>query len=61
MVETSRMLRNLLLICGILSSLLYVSTDTLAGTLWKGYSFTHQAVSELSGIGAPTRFISYGK
>jgi hypothetical protein len=55
MVETARMLRNLLLICGILSSLLYVGTDILAGTLWEGYSFTSQAVSELSAIGAPTR------
>ncbi len=55
MVETARMLRNLLLICGILSSLLYVGTDILAGTLWEGYSFTDQAVSELSAIGAPTR------
>jgi len=55
MVETARMLRNLLPICGILSSLLYVGTDILAGMLWDGYSFTHQAVSELSAIGAPTR------
>ncbi|MDH5439194.1 MAG: DUF998 domain-containing protein [Candidatus Bathyarchaeota archaeon] len=55
MVETARMLRNLLLICGILSSLLYVGTDILAGTLWEGYSFTSQAISELSAIGAPTR------
>jgi len=55
MVETARMLRNLLLICGILSSLLWVGTDILAGLLWEGYSFTHQAVSELSAIGAPTR------
>jgi hypothetical membrane protein len=54
-VETARMARNLLLICGILSSLLYVGTDILAGMLWEGYSFTHQAVSELSAIGAPTR------
>jgi len=49
------MLRKLLLFCGILSSLLYVAADTLAGTLWEGYSFTNQAVSELSAIGAPTR------
>jgi len=45
---------KLLLSC-ILSSLLYVITDILAGLLWEGYSFTHQAVSELSAIGAPTR------
>jgi hypothetical membrane protein len=55
MVETASMLRNILLICGILSSLLWVATDTLAGMLWEGYSFTDQAVSELSAIGAPTR------
>ncbi|MDH5439350.1 MAG: DUF998 domain-containing protein [Candidatus Bathyarchaeota archaeon] len=55
MVETKGRLRNPLLICGILSSLLWVGTDILAGTLWNGYSFTHQAISELSGIGAPTR------
>jgi hypothetical protein len=55
MVETGRMLRNLLLICGILSSLLYVGTDILGGMLWEGYSFTSQFVSELSAIGAPSR------
>ena len=55
MVETARKLRNLLLICGILSSLLYVGTDILAGMLWEGYSVINQAISELSAIGAPTR------
>jgi uncharacterized protein DUF998 len=48
------MVRKVLLICGILSSLLYVGTDILAGTLYAGYSFTSQAVSELFAIGAPT-------
>jgi hypothetical protein len=28
-------------ICGILSSLLYVSTDILAGMMWEGYSFAY--------------------
>jgi len=55
MIETAGILQKALLTCGILSSLLYVGTDILAGTLWEGYSFTHQAVSELSAIGAPTR------
>ncbi len=54
MVATTRRLRNLLLVCGILSSLLYVGTDILAGTLYAGYSFTSQAISELFAIGAPT-------
>lgn len=52
---TSSTLLKVLLICGILASLIYVATDILAGMLWEGYSFTSQAISELSAIGAPTR------
>jgi hypothetical membrane protein len=48
------MIRKLLLICGILSPLVYVGTDTLAGMLYAGFSFTSQAISELFAIGAPT-------
>ena len=44
-----------LLLCGILSSLLYIGTDIIASCLYKGYSFSSQQVSELSAIGAPTR------
>jgi hypothetical protein len=44
-----------LLICGVLSSLLYTYTDILLGLSWPGYSFSSQAISELSAIGAPTR------
>lgn len=51
----NRFVRKVLLICGILSSLLYVGTDILAGMQWEGYSYTSQAVSELMAIGAPTR------
>lgn len=47
-------LRTTLLLSGILASALYVGTDLLAGTLYPGYSFTDQAVSELFAIGAPT-------
>jgi hypothetical protein len=46
---------KVLLLCGILSSLLYVGMDILCSTLWAGYSYTSQAISELSAIGAPTR------
>jgi hypothetical protein len=49
------MLRKLLLVCGILSALLYVATVELAATRWPGYSAASQTVSELIGIGAPTR------
>jgi hypothetical protein len=49
------LVRKVLLICGLLAPLLYVGSDILAGMSWEGYSFTSQAVSELRGIGAPTR------
>lgn len=52
-VGTASKLRKLLLICGIASSLLYFSMDIVAGLLTEGYSFTSQAISELSAIGAP--------
>lgn len=44
-----------LLICGIVSSLLYIGTDILLSLRYEGYSYINQAVSELSAIGAPTR------
>lgn len=53
--QTLKIVRKILLICGILSSLLYVVTDILAAIQWEGYSYTSQAVSELQAIGAPTR------
>jgi Protein of unknown function (DUF998) len=49
------MVRKLLLVCGILSSLLYVATVVLAAMRWEGYSSTSQTVSELIAIDAPTR------
>ena len=52
-IGTAGKLRKVLLICGIVSSLLYFSMDIVAGLLTEGYSFTTQAISELSAIGAP--------
>lgn len=48
-------MRKIMLICGILSSLLYIATDVLAATLWEDYSPVSQTVSELIAINAPTR------
>ena len=49
-------LQKILLICGILSSILYIGTDIIASMfLYPGYSYTSQQVSELSAIGAPTK------
>ncbi len=49
------MIRKCLLVCGVLSSLLYVATDALGAMRWEGYRYVSQTVSELSAIGAPTR------
>jgi hypothetical protein len=43
-----------LLFCGIIAVPLYAATDIIAGTLYPGYSFTDQAVSELFAICAST-------
>ena len=49
------MLRRILLLSGVLSSLLYVGTDMLAAIFYPGYhSFTSRAISELMASGAPT-------
>jgi hypothetical membrane protein len=48
---------KILLICGILSTILYVSADIICAMFYPGYSYTAQAISELSAIGAPTAFL----
>jgi hypothetical protein len=47
--------RSILLVCGALSSLLYVLLDVVCTWSWDAYRFAGQTVSELSAIGAPTR------
>jgi hypothetical protein len=50
------MLRKTLLVCGILSSLLYVAIDALAALRYPAYhSYLSQAISELGAVGAPTK------
>jgi hypothetical protein len=49
------MMKKLLLVCGILAPLIYMASDIIAAFSWHGYSYTDQAISELSAIGAPTR------
>ena len=44
-----------LLICGILSPVLYAIADVVAGLQLEGYSFRDQTISELGAIGAPSR------
>jgi CubicO group peptidase (beta-lactamase class C family)/hypothetical membrane protein len=46
--------RTSLLLCGVLSSLVYVATDVLGGLRYPGYSFASRAISELAAVGAPS-------
>jgi hypothetical protein len=48
-------LRAALLVCGILSALLYAAMVAFVAMRWEGYSSASQTISELSAIGAPTR------
>jgi Protein of unknown function (DUF998) len=50
-----RMLRKILLGCGIVSSVLYVVSDVIGALRYPGYSYTDQEFSELTAEGAPTR------
>lgn len=50
-----KMLRKVLLLCGILSSVLYVAADVLASWRYEGYSYADQTYSEIMATGAPTR------
>ena len=47
--------RRFPLICGILSSVLYVAMNIIAAVIYKGYDPISQTVSELSAIDTPTR------
>ncbi len=49
------MAQKIFLVCGILSSLLYVAMNVFVAMQWQDYSSASQTVSELSAIGAPTR------
>jgi uncharacterized protein DUF998 len=48
-------LRKSLLICGVLSSLLYLLMNIIVPLEWPAYSSASQTISELSAVGAPTR------
>ena len=54
-VRNGSIRQQILLACGILSSLLYVATDIAGGLRYEGYSFWSQAISELAAVGAPSQ------
>jgi hypothetical protein len=54
-LQTQRVVRKVLLICGIISSLLYIAMNVFIPMRWEGYSSASRTISELSAIDAPTR------
>jgi hypothetical membrane protein len=46
--------QQLLLVCGVVSSAVYLAADLVCVATYPGYSFRNQVISELSAIGAPT-------
>jgi hypothetical protein len=55
LLQDFQVMKRILLICGILSSLLYVIMNIFVPLGFEGYSYAAHTVSELSAIGAPTR------
>jgi hypothetical protein len=55
MTAHKRLATRIALICGIVSSLLYIAMTVFVAKQWDGYSSASQTISELSAIGAPTR------
>ena len=55
--SSEKILHKLLLSCGILSSLWYVSINIIVPMQDPDYNVASQTVSELSAIGAPTKFL----
>ena len=49
--------RKALLLCGLVSSLLYAAMTAFIPMLWDGYSSFSQTISELSAVDAPTRSV----
>jgi hypothetical protein len=54
-VRSGTKLQAVLLVCGVLSSLLYAAMLVVVPMQWAEYSSVSQTVSELSALGAPTR------
>lgn len=47
--------QRVLLLCGIVSPVMYAVADAIAGISWAEYSFRDHTISELGAIGAPTQ------
>ena len=50
-----RTAKKSLLLTGVAAVVVYAIGDVLSGLLYDGYSYLHQAISELSAFGSPVR------
>ncbi len=56
LITRRSIVRKVLLICGIVSSLFYGAMDVIGGARWQGhYNWISQEFSRLSSVGAPSR------
>ena len=51
------MARRALIVCGIVSTLFYFTIDVFGALSYPGYDYAAQTISEMSAVGAPTRFL----
>src|ERR1700744_6140387 len=56
-LRVAKVVRNILLLCGVLSSLAYIGADIAAAMIWHSYSYINQSISELFAIGSPVKWI----
>lgn len=54
-VSRHRLVRRILLACGLLAALTWLGTDLVASLSYAGYRYPFDPISGLSAIGAPTR------
>ena len=54
-VASHSKVRQTLLVCGILSALIWMGADILASILYEGYNYPFQPISGLSTLDSPTR------
>jgi membrane protease YdiL (CAAX protease family) len=53
--KEQRLARRGMLLCGVISTPLYIASIVLSAARWKGYDSTSQTISELIALDAPTR------
>lgn len=56
-IRAAEVVRGILLLCGLFSSLAYIGADVAAAMSWQSYSYINQSISELFAIGSPVKWV----